>query len=608
MTDNKNPEKGKKEDSPLQDIDRVIGEDLSRALGVVSSPSTTIEIAVDITEKNKTSRALGQMVYTVVKEDDLDIIAIGQIISVETKNRWHEDQSFKGVIKRYGALPNLSGVADNRLARISVQSSFKKEENLEPHILGISPSTGEGICKMTDDMMSVLVSHHRGAITYIGRVFGTDVHMPMWFKHFGDTDETAGEFGVGEAYHIGVFGKSGSGKSVASSLTLLGYAKNKKKMNILILDPQGQFTRDNKLLPSGKKFGEEIARITGRQCEKYNLARDVYLVEDRDLFGDLLVENGFIEKAFNLHTSEKQDLMRDCVLRYLEGKARNGIFNLEAVTDPKGLLRRMLGRFLENKEYVNSVYSQSPYQNRLREQIERLKTGLDDEFYRWHFEGWFAALRLFSARKDGGGEKISMGDLIDKVAGEQGGHFVILDLRPGDVGWRGDNLQALFLRIVEKGIIEKGASLYAEDKQTNCLIVMDEAHRYVARNSPDPRVRKLAPDLIDAVRTTRKYGIGHMFITQTLESMDDEIIKQMRIFAFGHGLTTGSELRKVSEIAGNKSAVDLYKSFVDPASNRRYPFMFRGPVSPLSATGSPLFVEMYTDFADFEKKNTFSDE
>ncbi|MFC2021505.1 ATP-binding protein, partial [Chloroflexota bacterium] len=103
--------------------------------------------------------------------------------------------------------------------------------------------------------------------------------------------------------------------------------------------------------------------------------------------------------------------------------------------------------------------------------------------------------------------------------------------------------------------------------------------------------------IIDAVRTTRKYGIGYMFITQTIESLDAEILRQMRIFAFGYGLTSGGELRRVSEIVNNPSAIQLYRSFIDPSSNRRFPFMFFGPISPLSFTGSPLFLEAYTEFA-----------
>ena len=47
----------------------------------------------------------------------------------------------------------------------------------------------------------------------------------------------------------------------------------------------------------------------------------------------------------------------------------------------------------------------------------------------------------------------------------------------------------------------------------------------------DDGIKQLTTSIIDAVRTTRKYGIGYMFITQTIESLHREIREQIRIFA-----------------------------------------------------------------------------
>ena len=129
---------------------------------------------------------------------------------------------------------------------------------------------------------------------------------------------------------------------------------------------------------------------------------------------------------------------------------------------------------------------------------------------------------------------------------------------------------------------------------------MDEAHKFISNDSKDERIQELTKNIIGSVRTTRKYGIGYMFITQTIESLDEEILRQMRIFGFGYGLTSGHELRKVSEVVNNNAAIQLYKSFIDPGSNGKFPFMFYGPISPLSFTGSPLFIEVYKDFSSFK--------
>ena len=111
-------------------------------LGVVGSPSSSFEAIVDIKEVSEKSKLLGEMVCFQVKEGDNTVLVLGQITEIETKNRWHEEPSFKGIIKRHGNLPNLSGVADNRIAKINVQSSFVLgEENSEAHKLANSPST-----------------------------------------------------------------------------------------------------------------------------------------------------------------------------------------------------------------------------------------------------------------------------------------------------------------------------------------------------------------------------------------------------------------------------------------------------------------------------------
>ena len=57
------------------------------------------------------------------------------------------------------------------------------------------------------------------------------------------------------------------------------------------------------------------------------------------------------------------------------------------------------------------------------------------------------------------------------------------------------------------------------------------------------------------------------------------------------------------ELVSDKQALSLYKSFVDPQSNKQYPFMFLGPISPLSFTGSPLFIQMFTEFNQFKEAN-----
>ncbi|MCY4043203.1 MAG: ATP-binding protein, partial [Candidatus Dadabacteria bacterium] len=91
----------------------------------------------------------------------------------------------------------------------------------------------------------------------------------------------------------------------------------------------------------------------------------------------------------------------------------------------------------------------------------------------------------------------------------------------------------------------------------------------------------------------------YMFITQTIESLHEEIRRQIRIFAFGYGLTSGSEFVKIKDIINDDTGAKFYRSFIDPSSNKKFPFMFYGPISPLSFTGTPLFLEMKGEISTF---------
>jgi hypothetical protein len=121
--------------------------------------------------------------------------------------------------------------------------------------------------------------------------------------------------------------------------------------------------------------------------------------------------------------------------------------------------------------------------------------------------------------------------------------------------------------------------------------------------------RELRAALVDAARTTRKYGLGWLFISQTLSSLDTEILQQLRIFFFGFGLGLGQEFQSLRQLVGSSgTALDLYQHFRDPhsafdAASREYSFMTIGPVSPLSFSGGPLFFNAFNTVAAFLDAN-----
>jgi len=91
-----------------------------------------------------------------------------------------------------------------------------------------------------------------------------------------------------------------------------------------------------------------------------------------------------------------------------------------------------------------------------------------------------------------------------------------------------------------------------------------------------------------------------MLYVRSLTFTDKEILRQTRIFAFGYGLNLGTEMKAIANIVNNGAALQLYKSFINPSSNGRYPFIFYGSVSFLSFFGSPLFLDVCTDLMKFK--------
>jgi aspartate carbamoyltransferase regulatory subunit len=155
---------------------------------------------------------------------------------------------------------------------------------------------------------------------------------------------------------------------------------------------------------------------------------------------------------------------------------------------------------------------------------------------------------------------------------------------------------------------EKAQETYKKDELLNSLVIIDEAHRLAPKEpSENEYLEKVKAILVDAVRTTRKYGLGWMFISQTLSSLSRDILDQIRIYVFGFGLGWGIERLALKDIIGGQyEALKLYQSFRDPQSSlnqKSYPFMTVGPISPLSFSGTPLFFNALKYPNDFLKVN-----
>ena len=177
-----------------------------------------------------------------------------------------------------------------------------------------------------------------------------------------------------------------------------------------------------------------------------------------------------------------------------------------------------------------------------------------------------------------------------------------------------ETIQTLILLRLLRGLSDLGEEAWQKRESLNTLVVLDEAHRFAGRRCENERnqnslLDSLRDRLIDYVRTTRKFGLGWMFISTSLSSIDRDILQQLKIVFFGFRLSLGSDFLMLKEMIRDNSALELYRSFGDPASSftpetRQFPFMSKGPVSPLSFAGFPLFINAFSH-KEFIKQNKF---
>ena len=599
-----------------KELDHVV--DSAERVGVVGSPSSTSEIALDILASAVSKKLVGELALLRYLQDGLSHYALGQITEVTLRNVWHEDPTMRSLIRQRGRVDAVSERQDTHLGEMTISAVFSASAgDYRPSILGTVPPTGTHVHLANDDVFGELLSPYRDQIFYLGHVYGSKPLLPLWFKHF-DT----GPQGAGEAYHLGIFGKTGSGKSVLAKMILLAYARH-PTMAILIIDPQGEFAKEIRGDPVPGEFQlpiTDVLRRLGKPSRVYGV-RD--LVLDRwDLFSQILCESPFFEQL-SIPKGDNRQLAAGTLADRLQ-RAKVTLRELHT--------RQTFNRAwnLLGDEKVQMVFYRSEPS---RARFQAMYAQSDPDLFYTNY--WAPACELF--REDRAGalriERLLAG-LFDPTAdrrpvvaidlsAEQAGKAAQRatealplfesdqDSTPASLLWN-DAIQSLVIKRLMEGIRVAADTAYKQNRSLNTLVLMDEAHRLAPREEPDVEEKRAVRNiLIDAARTTRKQGVGWMFISQTLSSLHREILEQLRIFFFGFGLGMGTEFKALSELVGGRSkALDLYQLFRDPHSSfdttsREYSFMTIGPVSPLSFAGTPLFLNAFNEVSEFLKSNGF---
>ena len=561
----------------------------SNLIGVIGSPSSTVDIEIDILGTAVQRKLIGELAYFEYIQDGNPHYAIGQITEVSLNNTMLEDSTMRSLVREKGTIETISGLQDTHRGRLTISAVFGSENgNYFPSLLGTVPPSGTPVTLIDDTFLDSLLGRYLGEIFYLGQVYGSTPRMPLWFKHFG-----RGENGAGEAYHIGVFGKSGSGKSVLARMLLLAYARH-AEMTTYIIDPQGEFAMDLKGEIKNQGFDLRMRQLVN-SFQKEVIVKDIgeLVLQGWPLFTEVLRESNFFPKI----GIKKQD---------------------EKVIASEDITRAMRGRFKTTELVSEEAFFEAFKLMGSESSNERLKKIFKDfsyskeKFNALYVTSWKPVCELFRNREGA----ITIEKMLQQTFSSQQKKrpIVVIDLSASNmkgIYWS-ETIQALAIKSLLDFLKNTAEFSYRNNQFLNTLVILDEAHRLApSEERENEAMENVRLTLIDAVRTTRKYGLGWLFISQTLASLPKEIVEQMRIMFFGFGLAFGKEFAALSELAGGddeSNSLKLYQSFRDPHSafdskSKQYNFMSIGPVSPLSFAGTPLFFMAYNDPIEFFKVN-----
>ena len=575
-------------------LEKILGE--SEQLGIIGSPSSTTELSLDILGSAAQRKLVGELAIFPFLQDSSQHYALGQITEIQLKNTWHEDPTMRSLIRQRGRVDAVSERQDTHLGQMNISAVFSElsSGNYEPSILGTVPSTGTPIHIVSNPTLDELLNNYSDQLFYLGQIYGSEPKLPMWFKHFG-----SGYNGAGEAYHLGIFGKTGSGKSVLAKMIMLAYA-HYPEMALLVIDPQGEFSRDMRGTRLKDEFNLPIPDMFDNLGKRYFQLTVADLILDRwELFEEILYESPFFEK---LTIPKGENRVLACSVLSDELKKKK----IKLIDLNSRETFEVAWELLKNPKIQEKFYRSPAPRERFNDHLNESSL---DEFYE---EYWSPVSKLFWDGRDRA-KKIENA-LTWLLKGDSGDRPILLvDLsrdQAQGLFWN-DKIQSLVIKRLLDGLTSAAENYYQEGESLNALVIIDEAHRLAPRDLPreDEASRTVRATLVDAARTTRKYGLGWMFISQTLSSLHVEIIQQLRIMFFGFGLGLGQEFQSLRQLVGSSgTALNLYQLFRDPHSSfdldrRQYSFMTIGPVSPLSFSGSPLFLNVFNTPKAFLEAN-----
>lgn len=154
--------------------------DQAERIGVVGSPSSTSELALDILASAVNRKLVGEFALFRFQQDGKSHYALGQITEIRLRNVWHEDPTMRSLIRQRGRVDAVSERQDTHQGEMVVSAVFCRDRNTyRPSILGTVPATGTPVYRVDDPILEALLAPYQRQLFYLGRVYGSTPKLPL---------------------------------------------------------------------------------------------------------------------------------------------------------------------------------------------------------------------------------------------------------------------------------------------------------------------------------------------------------------------------------------------------------------------------------------------
>lgn len=597
---------------------------MSNTFGYVAPQSTNQFINfIAADQQDRLLSVVGKMMYFDSEVEGRTYRAIGTVTDIRTENNLFNPQ-INSLVAQGNYNSEIS--KDIRLSSFVTQAVFVKDDKSSEWLqsaayLPTSPDTHTTVHLLDEAALEEMTAGL--VLPSVGTFRGLNMPLPINTPDFG---------GNRGAYHSGILGKSGSGKTSGYTFVLSTYMRHEQHA-IVVIDPQGQWSNENGFIFSPQRF----AKALGRDVKLIRIAEEVKLPRDPDLLGRLIEQMKAWTRLRRMGAENQAIFSQEVAERIVRE-------NLDE--DPRKVMSKVFLAVANSQAAMRRIYADEKLRDVFRDELrvlagepdtsrddyeEPTQEDLDDTEAAWEsiLKVFQPLLNLFSSqnlhgekRHPLGGAKGFLSDIFQvRKEGGKPAPYVVIDMSPNtkthakrelnknDIESHmaamldKDAVKALILQVLFQEIKKASETAFAvSGGNLNTQIVFDEAWRYAPEGKSIPEIEELATMLEGFAFDTRKFGIGWTYILQSPSDLKKGIWSQLTYIYAAYGLV-GGDIKVLEERYSDLSQTEIYKGFISPASTGVYPMMIIGSISPLIFTNAPTFLNMFTDAQQFIDAN-----